>query len=469
MGLRQESSRNTSNEGFDVWQSVLDALRNESEATYRSWFSHLKYQDFDKSVITVTAPSNFIKEWILNNYYDRIMHYCNTLGAGALRLDIRVRSNRASRNASEELSHFEEVHNVEKIEPNLNENSKYPIASALDPSLAFDNFVVGSSNKMAYEAVNAVAQGRKLPSASNLVYIYSAVGMGKTHLLQSIASYIGENDKGREVAYLSSEKFMNLYIKSVKNNDLITFKEVLRSVDVLLVDDLQFICGKVGTQQEFAHTFNALIEANKQVVISCDTSPYQLDIDPRSKSRLSGGLVVDIKHADYDLRLEILRYKAKLYNIEIEDSLLEFIAQKITSNIRELEGALHKICMHVNLMGTQIDMNVIQDILKDNLDAHSKVLTIDQIISTVADFYQVQSSDIISKSRAAKFVQPRQVIAFLAKQLTQRSLQEIGEKLGGRDHATVIYSIKKLEDTVVRNKKVERDIAKIMDLLGHAG
>ena len=468
MGLRQESSSIPSDEGFDVWQSVLDALRNESEATYRSWFSHLKYQDFDNSVITVTAPSNFVKEWILNNYYDKIIHHCQALESRALRLDIRVRNNRANKNSAEEVQ-LNDASNTGKTESNINENSKYPIASALDPSLIFENFVCAASNKMAYEAASAVAHARKLPSASNLVYIYSAVGMGKTHLLQSIASYIAANDSGKEVAYLSSEKFMNLYIKSVKNNDLITFKEELRAVDVLLVDDLQFICGKVSTQQEFAHTFNALIEANKHVVITCDVSPYQLEIDPRSKSRLAGGLVVDIKHADYDLRLAILKHKAKLYNIEVEEEMLGFIAQKITSSIRELEGALHKICMHVNLMGTQVDINTIQDILKDNLDAHSKVLTIEQIINTVADFYQVQASDIISKSRAAKFVQPRQVIAFLAKQLTQRSLQDIGDKLGGRDHATVIYSIKKLEDTVERNKKVERDIAKIMDLLGHAG
>jgi len=445
--------------GEEAWNTALEQLHTEfGDATFRSWFVHLTYQEFREGVLTLTAPSAFIKDWIATNYIKAINKYALISNPLVKKVDLRVKANRS---------------NSLKCITNDNSEKSSPIdincdifASKLDPKLTFENFVTDSSNKMAFAAAKAISNNKGLPTDTNILYIHSPVGMGKTHLLQSIASEIRANSKKLKVAYLSAEKFTHLYVKAVRSNEVINFKEKLRGADVLLIDDLQFICGKNSTQQEFINIFNALTESNRKVVVTSDSSPYQLNLDPRSKSRLTGALVAEIKHADFDFRMKILKSKAKLLNANVPNEVLELISQNITSSVREVEGALNKVITHSSLVDEAITLESTQDILKENLKAHEKDLSIDQIIEMVAKFYEVSISDILSKSRAAKFVTPRQICAFLAKQLTTKSLQEIGHKLGGRDHATVIYSIKKLEDRTSANKNIANDIAKIIEQLG---
>lgn len=448
--------------GEGAWGEALEHLRQEfGDATFKSWFSHLTYQEFKDGVLTITAPSKFIREWMITNYMKSINKFVLLSNPQVRKVDLRVKPNRAkipcitNDNADENLGSIDENCDI--------------FASKLDPRFTFNNFVSDASNKLAYAAAKAIAEGKKLPTDSNILYIHSSVGMGKTHLIQSIASYIRENYKRKKVAYLSAEKFTHLYVKAIRSNDVVTFKEKLRSADVLLLDDLQFICGKNSTQQEFINIFNALTESNRKVVVTCDVSPYSLNLDARSKSRLTGALVAEVKHADYDLRVEVLKSKAKVLGVAVPERVIELIAKNITSSLREVEGALNKVITHASLVEAEITVESVQEILRDNLQAHEQKLSVEQIIEVVSRFYDVKISDIISKSRAAKFVTPRQVSAFLAKQLTTRSLQEIGHKLGGRDHATVIYSIKKLEDRTAADKAVANDIARIVEQLGRVG
>ncbi len=447
--------------GEEAWGEALELLQQEyGDATFKSWFSHLTYQEFKDGVLTITAPSKFIREWMLTNYMKSINKCVLMSNPQVRKVDLRVKPNRAK---------IPCITNDNATAEELVDENCDIFASKLDPRFTFSNFVSDVSNKVAYSAAKAIAEGKKLPTDSNILYVHSAVGMGKTHLIQSIASYIRENYKRKKVAYLSAEKFTHLYVKAIRNNDVVNFKEKLRSADVLLLDDLQFICGKNSTQQEFINIFNALTESNRKVVVTCDVSPYSLNLDARSKSRLTGALVAEIKHADYDLRLGVLQSKASILNAKVPQNVFELIAKNITSSIREVEGALNKVITHSSLSGSEITVESVHEILRDNLQAHEQKLSVEQIIEVVAQFYGVKVAEILSKSRAAKFVTPRQVSAFLAKQLTTRSLQEIGHKLGGRDHATVIYSIKKLEDRTAADKAVANDIARIVEQLGRVG
>jgi chromosomal replication initiator protein len=447
--------------GEEAWGEALENLRQEfGDATFKSWFSHLTYQEFKDGVLTITAPSTFIREWMITNYMKSINKHVLMSNPQVRKVDLRVKPNRAKLPCITN----DNAETGEVIDENCD-----ILASKLDPRFTFENFVSDPSNKVAYAAAKAIAEGKKLPTDSNILFIHSPVGMGKTHLIQSIASYIRENYKRKKVAYLSAEKFTHLYVKAIRSNDVVNFKEKLRGADVLLLDDLQFICGKNSTQQEFINIFNALTESNRKVVVTCDVSPYSLNLDSRSKSRLTGALVAEIKHADYDMRLEVLKAKAEMLKVKVPQNVSELIAKNITSSIRELEGALNKVITHSSLAEAEITVESVQEILRDNLQAHEQKLSVEQIMEVVARFYEVKVSDITSKSRAAKFVTPRQVSAFLAKQLTTKSLQDIGHKLGGRDHATVIYSIKKLEDRTAADKSVANDIARIIEQLGRVG
>jgi chromosomal replication initiator protein len=447
--------------GEEAWGEALENLRQEfGDATFKSWFSHLTYQEFKDGVLTITAPSTFIREWMITNYMKSINKHVLMSNPQVRKVDLRVKPNRAKLPCITN----DNAETGEVIDENCD-----ILASKLDPRFTFENFVSDPSNKVAYAAAKAIAEGKKLPTDSNILFIHSPVGMGKTHLIQSIASYIRENYKRKKVAYLSAEKFTHLYVKAIRSNDVVNFKEKLRGADVLLLDDLQFICGKNSTQQEFINIFNALTESNRKVVVTCDVSPYSLNLDSRSKSRLTGALVAEIKHADYDMRLEVLKAKAEMLKVKVPQNVSELIAKNITSSIRELEGALNKVITHSSLAEAEITVESVQEILRDNLQAHEQKLSVEQIMEVVARFYEVKVADITSKSRAAKFVTPRQVSAFLAKQLTTKSLQDIGHKLGGRDHATVIYSIKKLEDRTAADKSVANDIARIIEQLGRVG
>ena len=408
---------------------VLEQLKKQySDAIYRSWFLHLKFEEIVDDTLIVSVPTKFIKEWIYNNYLDCINKVTCSL-ASIKKVNIIVRE--------------------ALITPTTNPNTALQVADndiydfVLDPLLLFDNFIVDESNKVAYSMAKAFAKGTQ---ATNLLYIQGNIGMGKTHLLQSITARARECN--RKVIYLNTEKFVQLYIKAIRDNNLISFKEQLRTADILLIDDLQFICGKNSSEQELTNTICALTESNKQVILASTSSPYDLNLDARMKSRLNGGLVVNITQANYSLRLSILESKVKRLNIRIAGEILQLIAQSITSSIREVEGAFNKLVSYCKILGQAISLDAAKEILQDNIIANSKQVGIDHILEHVADFYKVKVTDIKSKSRAACFVLPRQVVAYIAKQITSYSLQEIGYKLGNKDHATVVYSVKKIEEKI---------------------
>jgi chromosomal replication initiator protein len=419
---------------------ILNQLKQKyGDAVYRSWFAHLKFEGIVDNELVIFVPTKFIREWINNNYLDSInMIACSV--APVKNVIIKVGQSLPS-----------PTKHVQQPDDKSTQNF------SLDPQLIFENFIVADSNKVAYSMAMAFAKNKQ---TSNLLYIQSNVGMGKTHLLQSITAHVQAEHPNRNVIYLSAEKFMQLYIRAVRDNDILSFKEELRSARLLLIDDLQFICGKSSSEQELIGTISALTESNKQVVIACNSSPYDLNLDTRTKSRLTGGLVVNITQADYSLRLKILQSRATRLDILVPGEILQFVADNITSNIRELEGTFNKLVSYCSITEQPISFEATKEILQDNIAAHTRQININQILEHVASFYRVKVADIQSKKRNAHFVLPRQIAAYIAKQLTTLSLQEIGLQLGNKDHATVIYSIKKVEERIAYDPQFASTISK---------
>ena len=337
------------------------------------------------------------------------------------------------------------------------EEERDSFSAQLDPRFTFENFVVGKSNELAHAAALKVAESKAV--TFNPLFLYGGVGLGKTHLMHAIAWHIKKCHPERKVIYLSAEKFMYQFIKALRFKDTMAFKEQFRSVDVLMIDDVQFISGKDSTQEEFFHTFNALVDQNRQVIISADKSPSDLEgMEERMKSRLGWGLVADIHPTNYELRLGILQAKVDSLGTEVPSKVLEFLAHKISSNVRELEGALTRIVAHATLVGRDITLESTQDLLRDLLRANDRRVTVDEIQKKVAEYYNVRLSDMHSPRRARAVARPRQVAMYLCKTLTQRSLPEIGRKFGGRDHTTVMHAVKKIEELIVEEKTIAEDI-----------
>lgn len=337
-------------------------------------------------------------------------------------------------------------------------------AADLDPRFTFDNFVVGKPNELAYAAARRVADTEN--PAFNPLFLYGGVGLGKTHLMHAIAWHIRTTYPNRRVIYMSAEKFMYQFVRALRFKDTVSFKEQFRSVDVLMIDDVQFIGGKESTQEEFFHTFNALVDRNRQVIVSADKSPQDLDrMEERLRSRLGWGLVADLHPVNYELRLGILHAKADKLGCPVPDKVMEFLAHKITSNVRELEGALNRIVAHAQLVGRTISLEMTQEVLADLLRASERRITIDEIQKKVAEHYNVRVADMHSARRARSVARPRQVAMYLAKQLTPRSLPEIGRKFGGRDHTTVIHAVRKIEELSSYDAAFKEDVELLRRLL----
>ena len=336
------------------------------------------------------------------------------------------------------------------------------VGAPLDERLSFENFVVGPSNELAYAAARRITERRNV--SFNPLFLYGGVGLGKTHLLHAMALEINKNWPERKVLYLSAEKFMYQFIKALRFKDTMAFKQQFRSVDVLMIDDIQFIAGKDSTQEEFFHTFNTLIDHNHQVIISADRSPVDLDgIEERIRSRLGWGLVADIHPSDYELRLGVLQSKAESHlaenpEIDIPDNLLEFLAQRIDSNIRVLEGALNRVIAYSSFANRPLSIDMAKEVLKDLIRASQRKTTIDDIQRKVADYYNLRLSDLLSARRSRTIARPRQIAMYLSKILTTRSLPEIGRKFGGRDHTTVIHAVKKIEDLRVGDVAIDEEV-----------
>ncbi len=434
-----------------LWTRIYDQLREEfGEAVFRSWLKPMTLQACYHGTLEVSVPTRFMKDWIQSHYATRILEMCAGSDETIKRLEIVVL---ASASSMED----EAPAKAATVKANVNEMAeKLDLSSTLDPRFKFDNFVVGKSNALAHAAACRVVECN-VPF--NPLFLYGGVGLGKTHLMHAIAWELREKQPEKTVMYLSAEKFMYQFVKSIRAQDTMTFKEIFRSVDVLMIDDIQFIAGKDSTQEEFFHTFNALVDQNKQIIISSDKAPADIQgIDDRLRSRLSWGLVADIHPSTYELRLGILEAKRTQLQAKVPDAVLEFLALKVVSNIRELEGALNRIVAHADVTKAEITLETTQDVLQDLLRAHDRRITIDEIQRKVAEHYNIRLTDMHSARRARNVARPRQVAMYLAKQLTSRSLPEIGRKFGGRDHTTVMHAVRKIEELTGEDVAFAQDV-----------
>ena len=446
------------------WDITLSILRAElGEATFRSWFRHIEFGELIKNDLILYVPTKFMKDWIHTHYGDRILSILKNNAAPVKNVIIDLKKFKKFDDVSEKKSNLNNIpSNSTKIQIDETGDHNTMLGAPLDPSLCFDNFVVGASNELAYAAAKRIAEADKV--SFNPLFLYGGVGLGKTHLMHAIALEIKKNWPERKVLYLSAEKFMYQFIRALRFKDTMSFKQQFRSVDVLMVDDIQFIAGKDSTQEEFFHTFNTLIDHNHQVVVSADRSPVDLDgIEERIRSRLGWGLVTDIHASDYELRLGILQSKAEAHleenpDLIINDNMLEFLAQKIDSNIRVLEGALNRIIAYSSFVGRPLTIDMAQEVLKDLIRASQRRITIDDIQRKVADYYNLRLSDLLSARRSRQIARPRQVAMYLSKILTTRSLPEIGRKFGGRDHTTVIHAVKRVEGLRDSDSAIQEEV-----------
>jgi chromosomal replication initiator protein len=433
----------------DLWQRTQERLLDEyGEGTYSSWLKPLSIIDQQEGCLRIAAPNAFMREWINNNYAAKIKTILQSENDGIQKLEISV-----------------STQDIDIVRPHEVLLDMPEVSSNLDPRFTFDNFIVGKPNELAHAAARKVAESETV-ATFNPLFLYGGVGLGKTHLMHAIAWHIKKNYPHRKVIYLSAEKFMYQFIRALRFKDTVAFKEQFRSVDVLMIDDVQFISGKDSTQEEFFHTFNALVDQNRQIIISADKSPSDLEgMEDRLKSRLGWGLVADIHPTTYELRLGILQAKAEQMETIVSPKVLEFLAHKISSNVRELEGALTRVVAHSTLVGREITLDTTQEVLRDLLRANDKRVTIDEIQKKVSEYFSVRVSDMHSPRRARTVARPRQIAMYLSKQLTPRSLPEIGRKFGGRDHTTVLHAVKKVEELMAAEKSMCEDIELLRRML----
>jgi len=421
-------------------------LRAEAgENAFRSWLKPLTFVAVRGGVVRLAAPTRFMRDWIIQNYADMIQDLWRAEDATISGVEIVVQpSSRAAAPAPAAPRAAGPAASAPPEPPGARQAAHLGMGSCLDGRLTFDNFVVGKPNEFAYAAARRVAEAANVPF--NPLFLHGPVGLGKTHLMHAIAWEIRARSPGRSVIYLTAEKFMYEFVRALRTKDTVSFKEQFRSVDVLMVDDFHFIGGREATQEEFFHTFNALVDQNRQVVISADKSPHDLEgVAERMRSRLGWGLVADIHPTTYELRLGILQAKAKLSGVQVPPKVLEFLAHKITSNVRELEGALNRIAANATLIGLPITLETTQEALRDLLRSRERRISIEEIQKHVAEFYKVRLADMHSARRSRTVARPRQVAMYFSKQLTPRSLPEIGRKFGGRDHTTVMHAVRRVE------------------------
>ena len=440
------------------WSEIKKDLRKElGDTAFKNWIAPIELKNDYNNTLKLTVATRFIRDWVKTHYADQIRQMWSTKIKPITHIDILIA---APTQTTEELE-IETAANTNSAE---NSSQKInDISSPLDPRFTFENFVVGKPNELAYAAARRVVESEKV--AFNPLFLYGGVGLGKTHLMHSIAWAIREKTPARKVMYMSAEKFMYQFVKAIRSKDTMSFKEQFRSVDVLMIDDIQFICGKNSTQEEFFHTFNALIDQNKQIILSADKAPTDLDgLEERLRSRLGWGLVADIHPTTYELRLSILEQKREMLGRDVPQNVLEFLAHKITSNIRELEGALNRVIAHAELIGCAITIETTQDLLQDLLRANDSRVSIEDIQRKVAEHYNIRISDMHSPRRSKAIARPRQVAMYLSKILTEHSLPEIGRKFGGRDHTTIIHGVRKIEELMA----VDYDIKEDIDLLKRA-
>ncbi len=446
------------------WDRVCGRMRTEiGEAAYRSWVAPMTVRGVHDGLARISVPTRFMRDWIVAHYADRLQSLWNDEDNAVHSIEIFIQSDRPAAAADQESPSRRQATKV-PAKAATTANVVDQISASLDSRFTFKNFVVGKPNEFAYAASRRIAEAQSV--TFNPLFLYGGVGLGKTHLMHALAWHIRERDPSRTVIYISAEKFMYRFIRALREQNTVSFKEQFRSVDVMLIDDVQFIAGKDSTQEEFFHTFNALVDQGRQIVISADKSPSDLEgIEERLKSRLNCGLVADIHATTYELRLGILQSKAEQMSVKVATKIMEFLAHKITANVRELEGALNRVVAHSELVGRDITLETTKEVLHDLLRANDRRVTIEEIQKRVAAHFNIRMSDMHSARRARSVARPRQVAMYLAKQLTSRSLPEIGRKFGGRDHTTVMHAVRKVDELRDHNSGFAEDVELLRRML----
>ncbi|MDR0632979.1 MAG: chromosomal replication initiator protein DnaA [Holosporales bacterium] len=448
-----------------TWESVLrDITKTLGPGCCQSWFSQVVPHSFTDGVLLMHATKRLVKDRLSSQYPEELLLFWRKYLPQVSSIEVVVANPDADCPLLPSSSGVEHEPGNANVDEQSANNETAEQCSLLDKRFTFDNFIVGKPNEFAYAAALRVADSDK--PQFNPLFLYGGVGLGKTHLMHATAWKIRTNHTKRRIMYLSAEQFMYQFIRSLRFKDTMSFKAQLRSVDVLMIDDFQFIGGKETTQEEFFHTFNALVDNNKQVVISADKSPSDLEnIGDRLKSRLGWGLVADIHPTTYELRLGILQSKAELLNIDIPKDVIEFLSAKITSNVRELEGALNRIVAQASLVGRAITLETTKEVLHDLIRSNEKYVTMEDIQQRTCDLFRIKMSDLLSNRRQQAFSKPRQIAMFLCKTLTTKSLLEIGRKFGGRDHTTVMHAVKKVQELYATDSEFAHDVDVLKALL----
>ncbi len=444
---------------LDAWSKTLDALKNElSPHVYERWLKPIQALNITDSELTLGVPDEFFKSWLLDHYGSMISIALKEATSDQdfkFAFEILKQEPVLFQPAPQKISNYAEASSSQPqtMAGNLSD-------PALNSKYTFESFVVGPSNRFAHAASMAVAETPA--KAYNPLFIYGPVGLGKTHLMQAIGQEALRRNPDLKVMYITSEKFTNQLINAIKTGTTLKFREKYRSVDCLLIDDIHFIAGKEATMEEFFHTFNTLYDYHKQIVVSSDKPPKDINnLEERLVSRFEWGLVTDIQAPDFETRTAILRKKAERENLDIPDSVTAFIADRIKSNIRELEGALIRVVAYSKLVGKEVDETVAYDVLKDLIVEDQKKITVDLIQRKVAEYFEVRPSDMTAKRRSRNVVYPRHVAMFLSREMTSLSLPEIGQQFGGRDHTTVLHAYQKIKKDTKRDPKAKSLVDKL--------
>ncbi|HET9362654.1 MAG TPA: chromosomal replication initiator protein DnaA [Vicinamibacterales bacterium] len=434
-----------------IWDNLLSRIETKvNRHSFYTWFRPTSLVADSGSSLTVRVPDPLFKDWLTKHYSGVLAEALEEVRRPGVNLVFVAEGAKADAVAGEP--------RTEVAEGDASPLAALAASGGLTPRYTFDTFIVGPSNQFAHAACRAVAEA---PSRSyNPLFIYGGVGLGKTHLMHAIGQYVLVHNAGLKLTYISSERFMNEMINAVRYDRILDFRERYRSVDVLLVDDIQFVSGKEGTQTEFFHTFNALYDAQKQIVLSSDRPPHEIPaLEERLRSRFEWGLIADIQPPDLETKVAILKRRAEAEAVPLPDAVALYIAGRIKSNIRELEGSLTRLIAYASLTGREISLDLAQDILKNVIDASDRLVTIESIQKFTADYYQLKVTELKSRNNSKSVAMPRQVAMYLCKALTDSSLPEIGRSFGGKHHSTVIHSIKKVDEL----RKKSGDFNKLID------
>ena len=459
---------------MDLWKSVLSRLETRLDPhTFNTWLRPTTLAWKDETVVRISVPNDVYRDWLRDNYSDLIGETLSELTGGPLAIEFTTTSAATGAPQAQAPPRLGEPVGMMGSSGRTSLNTRGgpapfeesgPVSGPLNSKYRFSTFVVGTSNQLAHAAARAVAES---PSRSyNPLFLYGGVGLGKTHLMHAIGHKILQGNPGLRLVYISSERFMNELINAIRYDHTFEFREKYRNIDVLLMDDIQFLAGKERTQEEFFHTFNALYDAQRQIVLTSDSPPKEIPtLEERLSSRFEWGLLADIQPPDLETKIAILQKKASAENVVIPDEVMLFIATNSKSNIRELEGALIRLVAYSSLTNELVTIDLARNVLRDSLNTRAAVITIDKIQENVADYYGLRASDLRTKSNARRITQPRQVAMFISKKLTNHSLPEIGRAFGGKHHSTVIHSVRKVEYECEKDEGTRQVVQTLLEAL----